>query len=373
MERQGTYQKAGGHTFLCDCLRAPTSAGNIEAYADAVRQHHQRRAILEIGRRANSASDLTVAPLELAAGIAAEARLIAEDALTGRDPGPTLGGVWADVQEALERRATGTGPTGVRTGLPAIDDRLGGLQPGRLYVLCGTPGSGKTALATWFLAQHCIKAGEPAVFFSAEMSAQDVYRRMVQQVGGIDGGNLARGRLTAQEQVEFVKWGAALARTRLDLDDTAAIPIEQLVHRGLHLCARRGSALVVVDYLQLLTSQQDKETFAAVARCARELKRLAREANVAVVVLSQLTMTDNGPRARWSRDIEQAADAVLFIRRRDDVERNEEAEPDVVVHRVTVTKNRFGPQVTFYLEFDKPRMAFRQVTRRDYDAADLEN
>src|SRR5215213_3404761 len=247
------------------------------------------------------------------------------------------------VQMAEKALNTGGGLSGITTGLENVNAKTGGLHHSDLVILAGRPGMGKTALATniaFNTAQRFIQdtvvdglapeksAGAPVAFFSLEMSADQLATRILAEQSGIPSENLRMGKISQQDFRNLARAAAELESLPLYIDDTAGLSIAALRTRARRLKRQKGVGLIVVDYLQLLqgTGRNSNENRVnEISEISRGLKTLAKELEVPVVGLSQLSRAveqreDKRPQLsdlRESGSIEQDADIVLFIYRED--------------------------------------------------------
>lgn len=233
---------------------------------------------------------------------------------------------------------------GVTTGLKAIDKRLGGLHSSDLVILAGRPGMGKTALATKMafsaaqLALHAMRRpderpdtrvsgdGAAVAFFSLEMSAEQIALRILAEQTEIPAEKIRRGEIRADDFPHFVRVSAELQGMPLYIDDTPALSITQLRARARRLKRTKNLGLIVVDYLQLMTGPmgtKPENRVQEISAITRGLKAIAKELNVPVLALSQLSRAveqreDKRPQLadlRESGTIEQDADVVMFVYR----------------------------------------------------------
>jgi replicative DNA helicase len=245
------------------------------------------------------------------------------------------------VQLAEKALNTGGGLSGVTTGLTGINAKTGGLHHSDLVILAGRPGMGKTSLATnmaFNAAQRLVRdledgipaeksAGAAVAFFSLEMSADQLATRILAENSGISGESLRMGKISHQEFRNLARAAAELEGLPLYIDDTPGLTIAALRTRARRLKRQRGIGLIVVDYLQLLQgtgkSGGDQNRVQEISEISRGLKTLAKELNVPVLALSQLSRAveqreDKRPQLsdlRESGSIEQDADMVWFVYR----------------------------------------------------------
>jgi replicative DNA helicase len=245
------------------------------------------------------------------------------------------------VQMAEKALNTGGGLSGVTTGLDSVNVKTGGLHHSDLLILAGRPGMGKTSLATniaFNAAQRLVRdqedgipseksAGAAVAFFSLEMSADQLATRILAEQSGISSENLRMGKISQQEFRNLARAAAELESLPLYIDDTPGLTIAALRTRARRLKRQKGIGFVVVDYLQLLQGSGkaggDQNRVQEISEISRGLKTLAKELNVPVMALSQLSRAveqreDKRPQLsdlRESGSIEQDADIVLFVYR----------------------------------------------------------
>ena len=217
------------------------------------------------------------------------------------------------------------------TGLTGLNNLLGGLHKSDLLILAGRPAMGKTALATniAFHAATTTRTDETAVpvaFFSLEMSAEQLGTRILAERSGLDSENIRRGRMNDREFLALVESSEQISRAPFFIDDTPALSVSQMASRARRLKRTKGLGLIVVDYLQLLQAQlgtRPENRVQEISNISRSLKSLAKELDVPVLALSQLSRAveqreDKHPNLsdlRESGSIEQDADVVMFVYR----------------------------------------------------------
>lgn len=273
------------------------------------------------------------------------------------------------VIEAASDLADPDGVTGIRTGLPSLDRELGGLQRGDLIILAGRPSQGKTALAM-NIADHVGKVEKlPVVVFSLEMGGAQLAMRLIASETGIDQKRLRSGQVEQSDWARIVDVLESLKDVKSWIDSSSVVTVGQMRGRLRKLVRAVGRlGLVVVDYLQLVSgTDAEKENRAVVVSAiSRGLKRLAKEFDVPVIALSQLSRSvdarpDKRPimsDLRESGSIEQDGDCVLFIFRDEayhpDTKHPGEAE-------LIIGKQRNGPIGMVRLGFDKSTTRFREL------------
>ncbi len=252
-----------------------------------------------------------------------------------------LSAATAAVQTAEIALQSGGGLSGITTGLDSVNSRMGGLHKSDLIILAGRPGMGKTALATNFAFNAAMRynrdvadgiapeknVGAKVAFFSLEMSADQLATRILAQQSGISSEALRMGKISHEEFRNLARASRDLQDLPLFIDDTPALTIAALRTRARRLQRRHDIGLIVVDYLQLLqgSGRANDNRVNEISEISRGLKTLAKELNVPVIALSQLSRAveqreDKTPMLsdlRESGSIEQDADIVLFVYRED--------------------------------------------------------
>ncbi|HUY12890.1 MAG TPA: replicative DNA helicase [Terriglobia bacterium] len=262
--------------------------------------------------------------------------------------------------------------TGVETGFSALDNMTSGLQRGELIIVAARPSLGKTALALNIAAHASINQKKTAAIFSLEMSKESLLIRMLCSEGRIDSHRLRTGFASPEDWQKMTKALSRLSEAVLLIDDTPALSIMQIRAKARRLKAERGLDLVIVDYLQLLTgSGRFENRTQEVSYISRGLKSIAKELNVPVMALSQLSRAPEAGKGREpqlsdlrdSGSIEQDADVVIFIHRAANDGSGLE-EPGVVTE-LNIGKQRNGPTGPFKLVFLKPFTRFENYSADD--------
>jgi replicative DNA helicase len=295
--------------------------------------------------------------------------------------------------------------SGIATGLRDLDIKMGGLQPSDLIIVAGRPGMGKTALAT-NIAYNVARAyrgevqadgttkavnGGVVGFFSCEMSAEQLATRIIAERTGIPSSHIRRGGITESDFEKIRDYSIELQSLPFYVDETGGLSIAQLMARARRLKRQRGLDLLVVDYIQLLqgSSKRSDNRVQEVTEITTSLKALAKELNVPVIALSQLSRQvesrdDKRPQLsdlRESGSIEQDADVVLFVFREEyyhlmskPSESDKEKFPDWLaksdkVHgkaEVIIGKQRHGPTGTVELQFDAAVTRFGDLSQESH-------
>lgn len=256
---------------------------------------------------------------------------------------------------------------GVATGFADMDQLTGGLQRSDLVIVAARPSVGKTALALGMAYGAAITHGKTVGIFSLEMSAEQLVTRLLSTETGVDTHRLRMGQINDGEWDRISRAFGRLAEANIFIDDTAAASIMDIRSKARRLQAEHGLDLLIIDYLQLMTARRSENRVQEISEISRGLKGLARELNVPVVALSQLsraveTRSDHRPMLsdlRESGSIEQDADIVMFIYREEVYEPETDKKG---IAEIIVAKHRNGPVGTVHLRY------FNQTAR----FADLE-
>jgi replicative DNA helicase len=273
---------------------------------------------------------------------------------------------------------------GIPTGFADLDNLLGGLQRSDLVILAARPSVGKTSFAMDIARQSAVKYKIPVGIFSLEMSKEQLVDRMICAEAGVDLWRMRTGKLTdnGDQHSDFARIGHALgnlSEAPIFIDDTANLNITEIRTKARRLQMERGLGLLVIDYLQLMEARSGNKNsdnrVQEVAEITRSLKGLARELNVPVLALSQLSRTTEMSKPaipklshlRESGSIEQDADIVMFIYRKA-ADKNYRLDEIPLEERYTaevhIAKHRNGPVGQVSLFFDEARASFRNLDKR---------
>ncbi|HZO01126.1 MAG TPA: replicative DNA helicase [Burkholderiales bacterium] len=332
IEASEDKDKTGGAAYLAALAQNTPSALNVRRYAELVRERAVQRRLAQV---ATEIAETALAPTGKDVGQLldeAESKIfqIAESGAR-KDQGLIgISPVLAKVFERIDHLHSQDNPsdiTGVPTGFVDLDRMTAGLQPGDLVIVAGRPSMGKTAFAL-NIAEHVAlhpTVGLPVAIFSMEMSASQLAMRVLSSMAKVDQTRLRTGRLNDEEWGKLTDEIARLNEAKIHVDETAALNALELRARARRMKREYGKlGLVVVDYLQLMSASGQGENRATeISEISRSLKALAKELDVPVIALSQLSRAveqrnDRRPLMsdlRESGAIEQDADVILFIYR----------------------------------------------------------
>ena len=326
-------QAVGGAEYLKALTESVVSIASAKDYADTIYELFLRRCLVKIGDETTvNAVQHTLDSNAMHQIEEAENKLysLAERGESSRGFVALKDSVAAAIKMA-ERAVSRNGHvSGITTGLRDLDSKLGGLQRSDLIILAGRPSMGKTALATNMAvsaAEAYVRSnkseGGMVAFFSLEMSAEQLAARILANETEISSDKMRKGELHADDFPKFVMASQKLAQMPLYIDDTPALSISAVRTRARRLKRRHGLDLIVVDYLQLLhgSSSNSENRVVEISEISRGLKALAKDLDVPVMALSQLSRAveqreDKRPQLsdlRESGSIEQDADVVMFV------------------------------------------------------------
>jgi replicative DNA helicase len=384
-------QEVGGHAYLAGLAQAAPALPNVRDLAKILADHALRRSLIRIGEDiVNTAYEAPTDRPPKAQIEDAEKALyrVAETSRFGEGPIDFSESLRRAVEKAEQAQLRGSKISGVTTGFTDIDSLLGGLQPSDLLIIAGRPGMGKTALAVNMAfnasreyaqdvaAGEELPRGAPILFFSLEMAAQQLSARVLAERTEIEMWKIRSGRFSESEWEKFVLTMQELASIPLYIDDTGGISIAQIAARSRRMKREKKIGAIFIDYLQLVEpSRRAENRVQEITEVTKGLKALAKELNVPVIALSQLSRgvdarDDKRPvlsDLRESGSIEQDADVVMFVFREEYYLKSREPEPGSTEHakwlekcervyrraEVLVEKHRHGATNKIDLFFDE--------------------
>lgn len=377
LKELGGLEKAGGRSYLADLVSAVPTSANLKYYAEVVQKKAMMRALIE------ASADIGELGYDESRDIE-DLLDTAEKRIYDVTSSPTLRKFTA-IREALgeawerfDNLNKGEHDLrGVPTGFASLDNLLAGFQRSDLIILAARPSMGKTALALDIARHTAIKHGTPVGIFSLEMSAQQLVDRMLAAEARVDAWKLRTGKIDSDDEFERIRDAMErLSKAPVFIDDQPAS--NALVMRSVarRLKREHGIGLLVVDYLQLMTSTASRSQDSLVQQVteiSRSLKTLARELDVPVLALSQLSRAIEQRRGRPrlsdlrdSGSIEQDADVVMFIHNEDRYKENTEEKSNVA--EILIEKHRNGPTGKVELYFDSKRATFLPIETSNFGA-----
>ncbi len=365
----GTLETIGGAPYLNHLLQFVPTAINAQYYLGIVREKQILRQIIaacsDCARRAYSDGEDTSQLLD-----EVESRILAIGEGRVSTVFPTMEELMMEAVVTLEQMFARRGEiTGLATGFKRLDEMTMGLQSGEMFVIAARPSMGKTALAMNFVENVALKSNVPVAVFSLEMSTRQLIQRLLCSHARVNIRSLSTGFAGEREFEKLTSSASALAKSRIFIDDSAGLSILDLRAKARRLKSQHDIGLVMIDYLQLLRSSsrraQDNRQL-EIAEISSGIKGLAKELDIPVVVLAQLNRKPDErqgqPRLsdlRESGSIEQDADVVTLLTRKDYYKDDKEEDPDVAGKaELIIAKNRNGPSgetiaLTFLKEYTR--------------------
>ena len=370
LERRGRLDEVGGAAFITSLINAVPTSIHVEHYARIVERTATRRRLLDAAGQIAALAYQEADDVEEVVDHAEQILFGVSERRISRELVP-IKVVLSEYYDRIEYLTRHRGEMiGIPTGFSDIDRLLGGLQRSDMVILAARPSVGKTSLALSIAHNAAKKHGQRIAFFSLEMSSEQVVQRLISAETAIDSQRLRRGYIAEGEWGRFMKATSDLAETLFYIDDTPSISALELRTKARRLHAEVGIDLLVVDYLQLMRGDfRSENRVQEISTISRALKALARELNVPVLALSQLSRSvesrqDKRPilsDLRESGALEQDADVVIFIYR--DEMYNENTERQNIAD-IMVAKQRNGPTGTVSLYFKKELAQFREAEMR---------
>jgi replicative DNA helicase len=369
LTKTGQLQRAGGADYLHTLTGLVPTAANAGYYASIVAEKAVLRRLVEAGTRIvqmGYASEGEVT--DLVNNAQAEIYAVTGDA-ESEDYVPLVSAIESAVDEIESASGRDGEMTGVPTGFRELDELTNGLHAGQLIIVAARPGLGKSTLALDFARAASVKGRKPAIFFSLEMGRNEIATRLLAAEASIPMHVLRKGSMEQQDWNRLAETRSRIADAPLYIDDSPNMTLVEIRAKCRRLSQRGGLSMVIIDYLQLMTSGKKVESRQQeVSEFSRALKLLAKELQVPVIALSQLNRgpeqrSDKKPQLsdlRESGSLEQDADIVILLHREDAYERDHPraGEADLIV-----AKHRNGRQDTVSVAFSGAFSRFSDMPR----------
>ncbi len=376
LERMGTLDDVGGVGYLSSLLSAVPTAVHVEYYGHIVARTATLRRLIDAGTAIVGIGYQDNVETEDALDAAERALFNVTQQRSTKD--------FQSIDEVIDRffdqleflQSNRDQLVGVPTGFTDLDSLTGGFQRSDLIILAARPSMGKTAFSLGMAYGAAVKHGRTVGIFSLEMSAEQLVQRLLATETGIDSHRIRLGAINDREWDEISRAFGRLSEAKIFIDDSANAGIMDVRSKARRLQAEHGLDIVIVDYLQLMSGRRSENRVQEISEISRGLKGLARELNVPVVALSQLSRAvesraDHRPMLsdlRESGSIEQDADIVMFIYRE---EKYDEHSDKKGIAEIIVAKHRNGPVSSVNLRFFEAtaRFADLEMYRADFDDA----
>src|SRR5579885_3358349 len=348
LQRSGRYDEVGGLSFLSSLLNVVPTSLHVEQYARIVERAAVRRRLIHAAGRIAALGYDEVLETDQALEQAEQVLFGVAEKRATRDFQKLVDVLRAYWEQLLVAADVDRLQRGIPTDFKDLDKLLGGLQRSDLIIVAARPSMVKSSFALCLARNAAVRFGAKVGIFSLEMSQLQLAQRLLFSESGVDSSRLSQANLSPAERRKLAEALSVLAAAPIYLDDTPNIPLGELRAKARRLHHEVGLDLLVIDYLQLIQAGGRENRVQEISEISRSLKALARELNIPVVALSQLSraVESRSPHIpllsdlRESGSIEQDADVVMFIYREEVYERDTENKGIAEIH---VAKHRNGP------------------------------
>ncbi len=380
LEEKNHLEKTGGRSYLVTLSHTVPTSSHVIQYANIIKKKATLRRLQSVSSEITQLTYEEDHDIDKILDIA-EQKLFAVSQNFVQQSFTPISSILGDTFDRIDELHKSSGKLrGVPTGFPDLDNLLAGLQKSDLVILAARPSVGKTSLALDIVRQVAIKAKVPVGVFSLEMSKEQLVDRLLCAEANVDLWKMRTGKLSDREEDDdFPRIGHAmgvLSEAPIFIDDSASLNVMEIRTKARRLKAEHNLGMIVIDYLQLMEARPGAESrVQAVAEITRALKGIARELDLPVLALSQLSraVEMNKPaipklaNLRESGSIEQDADVVMFIYRKA-ADRNYRIEELTSQERymaeIHIAKHRNGPTGLIKLFFDEPRASFKNLDKK---------
>lgn len=371
LKKAGEFDTVGGAAYLYKISKSVPNAAHARYYARIVREKSTLRSLINASTEIlRDAYEAQREPKHLLSD--AEQKIFAILDNRGSTNVAAIRDVLHDAMDRIDARMRGEHTAGgVETGFLKLDALTGGLHNSELVILAARPSMGKTAFAMNIAEYVALHLRVPTLFCSLEMSAIELADRLLCSVAKVNGHKLRNGTLSHADRIRLVEKAAEISQCPLFVDDSPSRTVSEIAAAARRIARReKRLGLVVIDYLQLIEPDDtDAPRQEQVARIARRLKGLAREAEVPVLCLAQLNRQaedskDHRPRLSHLREsgaIEQDADVVMFVHREEYYHRGADKEEHEGMAEIIVAKQRNGPVGDIELRWEKEFTRFQNL------------
>ena len=372
LQKKGELEVIGGSAYLTDLTNYVPTAAHAEAYAEIITQKAVRRRLIKASADITELGyDESTTTQELLEKAEAELFSVSDQSL--KQDLISIENILADSFDRIEELHKNKGSLrGIRTGYRDLDNITAGLQRSDLIILAARPAMGKTTLVTNLAYNVATIEKKPVLFFSLEMSKEQLIDRMLADASGVDSWNIRTGNLSDDDFAKLSEAMGEMSEAPIFIDDTPGLSVLEMRTKARRAAHENPLGLIVVDYLQLMqaTGNHNGNRVQEVSEISRGLKLIARELNVPLIALSQLSRSVESrtppiPQLadlRESGSIEQDADLVAFIYRPGYYEPDN---PDVQnITDLIIAKHRNGPVGKVQLYFHPERLRFMSLDRK---------
>ena len=372
LKKKDQLESVGGSAYLTELTNYVPTAAHAESYAEIVAQKAVRRRLIKASSEISEMGfDEETTTQELLERAEAELFSVSDQSL--KQDLVSIETILTDSFDRIEELHRNKGALrGIRTGYRDLDEKTAGLQRSDLIILAARPAMGKTTFVTNLAYNVATIAKLPVLFFSLEMSKEQLVDRMLADASGVNSWNIRTGNLSDDDFAKLSEAMGEMAEAPIYIDDTPGLSVLEMRTKARRIAHDQPLGLVVVDYLQLMQSNgnHNGNRVQEVSEISRGLKLIARELNVPLITLSQLsrtveTRTPPIPQLsdlRESGSIEQDADIVSFIYRPGYYEPDN---PEVEnITELIIAKHRNGPVGRIQLYFHPERLRFMSIDKR---------
>lgn len=380
LKEKNLLDETGGNSYLSELVNSVPSASNASYYAQIIQKKHIARNLIGAGDFVSSLGYDEAEELETLLD-QAQKKIYDVTNIASIHKFVELKDELSEAWERLDRlHNSGDGLRGVPTGFKDLDEKLSGLQKSDLIILAARPSVGKTALALDIARQTAIYHNTPVGIFSLEMSSQQLVDRMLASQANVNSWLLRTGRGLREDDFASIRQSLdVLSKAPIFIDDQPGNNILKMRSVARRLKNEKGLGLIIVDYLQLMVTTKNYDSMVnQVTEISRSLKNLARELEVPVLALSQLSraIEQRGGKPKLSdlRDsgsIEQDADVVMFIHREDKMKNKEESEKTNIAE-ILIEKHRNGATGKVELFFNEKKASFLPLEKAQFSGAESE-
>ena len=373
LKKSGHLDEIGGSTYLAELTNHVPTAAHASSYAEIVSQNAVRRRLIKASADINSlAFDENLTVPQLLGQSEAELFSVSDSSL--KQDLTSISDILDTSFDRINDLYVNKGVLrGVKTGYRDLDNMTAGLQRSDLIILAARPAMGKTTLVTNLAYNIATIEKKTVLLFSLEMSKEQLIDRMLADAAGVDSWNIRTGNLSEEDFAKLAEASGEMAEAPIFIDDTPGVSVLEMRTKARRAAHDGELGLIIIDYLQLMqgsgSAQANGNRVQEVSEISRGLKLLARELNVPVIALSQLSRSveSRSPQIpqladlRESGSIEQDADIVMFIYR--EAYYNPETERENITDLI-LAKHRHGPTGTVELYFHPERLRFMSLDKK---------
>ena len=373
LRKQKKLKEIGGAPYLTELSNCVSAASNAKAYAEIVENAAIRRRLIKAGADIANKAYEEDADVDTLVGEAEKKLFEVSDKIVKSDYESLEDLMPAALERIVELKKNKGALRGLKTGFPDIDKMTAGFQKGDLIIIGARPGMGKTTLGQNFAYNIANINKKGVLFFSMEMAKNEIIDRIISDVGSVDNWHLRTGNISDEDFARVDEAVNEIDGTPIYIDDDSAMTVFDIRNKARRACHEHDIGAIVIDYLQLIqgTDRYKGNRVQEVTEISRSLKILARELEVPVLALAQLSRNlasrdDKRPQLsdlRESGSIEQDADMVMFIHRPGYFQSDKDEDVDKNVTELIIAKHRHGSTGTIDLYLADKYLRFMSVDK----------